>query len=126
MRGGYVMNIQKFTQKSLEAVNSLQKITIDHGNQEIAQMHLLYALMTQEDGILPRLIEKMEINLEHFTGNVEDHINRRPKVSGGNPFVGEKLNKVLIKAEDEAKSICSFACSNIPTMTSRNCLKNTV
>ncbi|MCR5672162.1 MAG: ATP-dependent chaperone ClpB [Lachnospiraceae bacterium] len=99
------MNIQKFTQKSLEAVNSLQKITIDHGNQEIAQMHLLYALMTQEDGILPRLIEKMEIDLEHFTRNVEDHINRRPKVSGGNPFVGEKLNKVLIKAEDEAKAL---------------------
>ncbi len=105
VRGGYVMNIQKFTQKSLEAVNSLQKITIDHGNQEIAQMHLLYALMTQEDGILPRLIEKMEIDLEHFTRNVEDHINRRPKVSGGNPFVGEKLNKVLIKAEDEAKAL---------------------
>ena len=99
------MNIQKFTQKSLEAVNSLEKITYDHGNQEMAQVHLLYAMLTQEDGILPKLIEKMEINLEHFTDNVEAHINRRPKVSGGNPYVGDKLNKVLVSAEDEAKAM---------------------
>ena len=99
------MNIQKFTQKSLEAVNSLEKITYDHGNQEIAQVHLLFAMLTQDDGILPKLIEKMEINLEHFTDNVESHIDRRPKVSGGNPFVGEKLNKVLVSAEDEAKAM---------------------
>lgn len=99
------MNIQKFTQKSLEAINSLEKITYDHGNQEIAQIHLLYAMLSQEDGILPKLIEKMEINLEHFTDNVEAHIGRRPKVSGGNPFVGDKLNKVLVSAEDEAKAM---------------------
>ena len=99
------MNIQKFTQKSLEAINSLEKITYDHGNQEIAQVHLLYAMLSQEDGILPKLIEKMEINLEHFTDNVEAHIGRRPKVSGGNPFVGDKLNKVLVSAEDEAKAM---------------------
>ncbi len=99
------MNIQKFTQKSIEAINSLEKITYDRGNQEMAQVHLLYAMLTQEDGILPKLIEKMEINLEHFTDNVEAHINRRPKVSGGNPFVGDKLNKVLVSAEDEAKAM---------------------
>ena len=99
------MNIQKFTQKSLDAINSLEKITYDHGNQEIAQMHLLYAMLTQEDGILPKLVEKMEINLEHFTDNVEAHINKRPKVSGGNPYIGDKLNKVLVSAEDEAKAM---------------------
>ncbi len=99
------MNIQKFTQKSLEAINSLEKITYDHGNQEMAQVHLLYAMLTQNDGILPKLIEKMEINLDHFTDNVEAHINRRPKVSGGNPYVGDKLNKVLVSAEDEAKAM---------------------
>ncbi len=99
------MNIQKFTQKSLDAVNSLEKITYDHGNQEIAQVHLLYALMTQEDGLLPKLIEKMEINTEHFLDNVESHINRRPKVSGGQVYVGDKLNKVLVSAEDEAKAM---------------------
>ncbi len=99
------MNIQKFTQKSLEAVNSIEKITLDHGNQEIAQVHLLYALLTQEDGILPKLIEKMEINLEHFTENVEDHMAKRPRVCGGKPYVGDKLNKVLVSAEDEAKAM---------------------
>ena len=99
------MNIQKFTQKSLEAINSLERITYEFGNQEIAQVHLLYALLTQEDGLLPKLIEKMEINLEHFFDNVEDHINKRPKVSGGNPYVGNALNKVLVSAEDEAKAM---------------------
>ena len=100
-----IMNIQKFTQKSLDAINSLEKITYENGNQEIAQIHLLYAMLTQDEGILPKLIEKMEINLEHFTDNVEAHIARRPKVSGGNPYVGEKLNKVLVTAEDEAKAM---------------------
>ncbi len=99
------MNIQKFTQKSIEAINSLEKITYDHGNQEIAQVHLLYAMMTQAEGILPMLIEKMEINEEHFLDNIEAHIDRRPKVSGGKPYVGDKLNKVLVSAEDEAKAM---------------------
>lgn len=99
------MNIQKFTQKSLDAINSLEKITYDNGNQEIAQVHLLCAMLTQEDGLLPKLIEKMEINLEHFTDNVQAHIDRRPKVSGGNPFIGNALNKVLVSAEDEAKAM---------------------
>ena len=105
MKGVDIMNIQKFTQKSLDAINSLEKITYDHGNQEIAQIHLLYAMLTQEDGIMPKLIEKMEINLEHFTDNVESHIGKRPKVSGGNAYIGNKLNKVLVSAEDEAKAM---------------------
>ncbi|MCR5687805.1 MAG: ATP-dependent chaperone ClpB [Lachnospiraceae bacterium] len=99
------MNIQKFTQKSLDAINQLEKITYDNGNQEIAEVHLLYALLTQEDGILPKLIEKMEIQNEHFLDNVQAHIDRRPKVSGGKPYVGDKLNKVLVSAEDEAKAM---------------------
>ena len=99
------MNIQKFTQKSLDAVNSLEKITYDFGNQEIAQVHLLYALLTQEDGLLPKLIEKMEINNAHFLDNVEAHINKRPKVSGGRAYIGDKLNKMLVSAEDEAKAM---------------------
>ena len=74
-------------------------------NQEIAQVHLLYALLTQDDGLIPKLIEKMEINGEHFLDNVEAHINRRPKVSGGRVYVGDKLNKVLVSAEDEAKAM---------------------
>ena len=105
MKGDDIMNIQKFTQKSLDAINSLEKITYDHGNQEIAQIHLLYAMLTQEDGIMPKLIEKMEINLEHFTENVESHIGKRPKVSGGNAYIGNKLNKILVSAEDEAKAM---------------------
>ena len=99
------MNIQKFTQKSLEAINNIEKITYEFGNQEMMQEHLLLALLRQEEGTIPKLIEKMEINLPHFQKNVESHIERRPKVSGGNAFVGDKLNKVLINAEDEAKSM---------------------
>ena len=104
-RGVDIMNIQKFTQKSLEAINSLEKTAYDNGNQEIAQIHLLYALMTQEDGLFPNLIEKMEINKEHFTDNIISYIGKRPKVSGGSVFVGNKLNKVLVSAEDEAKAM---------------------
>ena len=99
------MNIQKFTQKSLDAINSIDNIAYENGNQEMAQIHLLYAMLIQTDGILPRLMEKMEINLEHITQNVEAHISRRPKVSGGKAFVGEKLNRVLVSAEDEAKAM---------------------
>ena len=99
------MNIQKFTQKSVDAINSLEKIAYEYGNQEIAQVHLLWALLTQEEGLIPKLIEKMEINTDHFKDNVEAHINKRPKVSGGRAYVGDKLNKVLVSAEDEAKSM---------------------
>ena len=99
------MNIQKFTQKSLDAVQACEKLAYDYGNQEIEQEHLLVALLEQQDGLIPRLIEKMEINLEHFTDNAIRHLEARTKVSGGQIFVGKDLNQVLIHAEDEAKAM---------------------
>lgn len=99
------MNIQKFTQKSIDAINNTEKVAMDHGNQELMPEHLLCALLQQEDGLIPKLIEKMEINLPHFTNNVVSQIEKRPKVVGGQMRMGEKLNKVLISAEDEAKAM---------------------
>ena len=98
------MNIQKFTQKSIEAINALEKLAYEYGNQEIEQEHLIVALLTQEDGLIGKLIEKMEINREHFTENVMRKLNARVKVSGaGQVYIGKDLNNVLIHAEDEAK-----------------------
>ena len=97
------MNIQKFTQKSIEAINACEKLAYEYGNQEIEQEHLLVALLTQEDGLIGKLIEKMEINKGHFTENAIRHLNARVKVSGGQIFMGKDLNNVLIHAEDEAK-----------------------
>ena len=99
------MNIQKFTQKSIEAVNGCEKLAYEYGNQEIEQEHLLVLLLLQEDGLIPKLIEKMEINLEHFTGNAQNHLAKRVKVSGGQIYMGQSLNKVLVSAEDEAKKM---------------------
>ena len=100
------MNIQKFTQKSMEAINTLEKLAYEYGNQEIEQEHLLVALLTQEDGLIGKLIEKMEINREHFTENVLRKLNARVKVSGaGQVYIGKDLNNVLIHAEDEAKQM---------------------
>ncbi|MCC8150335.1 MAG: ATP-dependent chaperone ClpB [Lachnospiraceae bacterium] len=99
------MNIQKFTQKSLEAVQDCEKLAFEYGNQEIEQEHLLMALLRQPDGLILKLIEKMEINKEHFCDNAERHLAKRVKVSGGQPYVGQMLNKVLISAEDEAKQM---------------------
>ena len=101
------MNIQKFTQKSIEAVNDCEKLAYDYGNQEIEQEHLLVALLSQEDGLIPKLIDKMEINVEHFTENAKRHLTARTKVSGSSAqiYVGNDLNKVLIHAEDEAKAM---------------------
>ncbi len=99
------MNIQKFTQKSIEAINACEKLAYEYGNQEIEQEHLLVALLTQEDGLIGKLIEKMEINREHFNENAKSHLNARIKVSGGQIFVGKDLNNVLIHAEDEAKQM---------------------
>ena len=97
------MNIQKFTQKSIEAVNSCEKIAMEYGNQELEQEHLLYALLTIDDSLILKLIEKMEINKDYFVGRVETALAKRVKVQGGQPYVGQYLNKVLISAEDEAK-----------------------
>ncbi len=100
------MNIQKFTQKSIEAVNTCEKLAYDYGNQEIEQEHLLLALLEQEDGLIPKLIEKMEIDVHHFTENARRHLEARVKVSGaGQLYVGKDLNNVLIHAEDIAKSM---------------------
>ena len=100
------MNIQKFTQKSIEAINACEKLAYEYGNQEIEQEHLLVALLTQEDGLIGKLIEKMEINREHFTENAKRHLNARTKVSGaGQIYMGKDLNNVLVHAEDEAKGM---------------------
>ena len=99
------MNIQKFTQKSMEAVSACEKLAYDYGNQEIEQEHLLVALLQQEGGLIPELITKMEINLDHFKDNAIRHLEARTKVSGaGQVYVGKDLNQVLIHAEDEAKA----------------------
>ena len=107
VEGSETMNIQKFTQKSIEAVNDCEKLAYDYGNQEIEQEHLLVALLSQEDGLIPKLIDKMEINVEHFTENAKRHLAARTKVSGSSAqvYVGNDLNKVFIHAEDEAKAM---------------------
>ena len=101
------MNIQKFTQKSIEAINGCEKLAYDYGNQEIEQEHLLVSLLQQEDGLIPKLIEKMEIDVQHFTENAQNKLAARVKVSGAsaNVYVGKDLNNVLIHAEDEAKAM---------------------
>ena len=98
------MNINKFTQKSIEAVNNCEKIAYDYGNQEIDQEHFLYSLMTIEDSLIANLIEKMDINKDTFIKNIETLLSQKTKVSGNvNLYVSNDLNKVLVNAEDEAK-----------------------
>ena len=99
------MNISKFTQKSLQAVQDLEKTAYEFGNQEVEQEHLLYNLLKQDDSLILKLIEKMEIQKEHFMGNVEQALNARTKVSGGQPYIGQYLNKALVSAEDEARAM---------------------
>lgn len=99
------MNISKFTQKSIEAVQNLEKVAYDFGNQEVEQEHLLYNLLHQEDSLILKLIEKMGIDTQTFLNAVEQALEARVKVSGGNPYIGQDLNKALIKAEDEAKAM---------------------
>lgn len=97
------MNINKFTQKSLEAVNQCEKVAYDNGNQEIDQEHLLYSLLSIEDSLIQKLIHKMEIDPSTFLYRIQEALNKRPKVTGGQVYIGNDLNKVLIYAEDEAK-----------------------
>lgn len=100
------MNIQKFTQKSVEAVNDAEKIAVDYGNQEIEEEHLLLALLQQEEGLIPKLIEKMDIDLEYFKNDAVAMVEKRPKVSGSSQvYVGKDLNACLIHSEDEAKAM---------------------
>ena len=97
------MNIQKFTQKSMQAVEGCEKLAYEYGNQEIEQEHLLYSLLTVEDSLILKLVEKMEIHKEHFIKRVEQALAKRTKVQGGKVYIGADLNKVLIGAENEAK-----------------------
>ena len=99
------MNISKFTKKSMEAINQCEKIAYDYGNQEIDQEHLLYALLTGEDSLILKLIEKMDIQKEYFINRVEEALQKCVKVQGGDLRVSAALNKVLVKSEDEAKAM---------------------
>ena len=99
------MNIQKFTQKSIEAINACEKLAMDYGNQEIEQEHLLMALLRQENGLIPSLISKMNIDVAQFTNAVDAALQARVKVQGGDLRIGQHLNYVLTYAEDEAKAM---------------------
>ena len=99
------MNISKFTQKSMQAVEGCEKLAYEYGNQEIEQEHLLYSLLTIDDSLILKLIEKMEINTQYFLNRVEQDLNKRTKVQGGKVYVGQDLNKVLVSAEEEAKAL---------------------
>ncbi len=99
------MNISKFTQKSVQAVQDLEKVAYEYGNQEIEQEHLLYTLLTQEDSLILKLIEKMEINKDYFVDTVKNALDAKVKVSGGELRFGQYLNKALVNAEDEAKAM---------------------
>ncbi len=99
------MNIQKFTQKSIEAINSCEKLAMDYGNQEIEQEHLLMALLKQENGLIPSLISKMNIDVQQFEDAVDAALQARVKVQGGDLRIGQHLNYVLTYAEDEAKAM---------------------
>ena len=99
------MNINKFTQKSLQAVQGCERVALDYGNQEIAQEHLLYALLTQDDSLILKLIEKMGLDKSSMINRVEEALRKRPKVQGGHQYVGQDLNNALVHAEDEAKQM---------------------
>ena len=99
------MNINKFTQKSIQAVQGCERTAMEYGNQEIEQEHLLYALLTQEDSLILKLMEKMGIDKSLIVNRTEEALRKRTKVQGGNQYIGQDLNKALIHAEDEAKQM---------------------
>ena len=99
------MNISKFTQKSVEAVQNCEKLAYEYGNQEIEQEHLLYSLLTIDDSLILKLVEKMEIQKEHFVNRAKQAVEKRVKVSGGQVYIGKDLNQALLHAEDEAKQM---------------------
>jgi ATP-dependent Clp protease ATP-binding subunit ClpB len=99
------MNISKFTQKSIEAINGCEKLAYEYGNQEIEQEHLLVSLLSIEDSLILKLIEKMEIQTEHYVNYAKELLEKRVKVQGGQVYMGQALNKVLVSAEDEAKAM---------------------
>ena len=99
------MNINRFTQKSVESINNSQKIAMDHGNQALEQVHLLLSLLQVEDSLIAKLLQKMGIPLDSFTRAVEEKINALPKVSGGQQYFSQDANKVVMNAEDHAKAM---------------------
>ena len=99
------MNINRFTQKSVESINNSQKIAMDHGNQAIEQLHILYSLLDIEDSLIEKLLEKMEVPVEDFKRALEEKINSLPKVFGGQQYFSQDANKVMMNAEDHAKAM---------------------
>ena len=99
------MNINRFTQKSVESINNSQKIAMDHGNQAIEQLHILYSLLDIEDSLIEKLLEKMEVPVEDFKRALEEKINSLPKVAGGQQYFSQDANKVMMNAEDHAKAM---------------------
>ena len=99
------MDGSKFTQKSIQAVGRLQSLAEEYGTQEICEEHLLYALLTQDDSLILKLVERMEINKEYYVNRVLSEIEKKPKVSGGEPYVGEHLRRALNAAEGIAKQM---------------------
>lgn len=99
------MNISKFTQKSMQAIEDCEKIAYDFGHQQIDEEHLLYSLLSDEDGLLSKLFQKMEITTEVFMAQLKGLLNKRPKVSGGQVYMSQELNKALVYAENEAKQM---------------------
>ncbi|MCD8241952.1 MAG: ATP-dependent chaperone ClpB [Lachnospiraceae bacterium] len=99
------MNIQKFTQKSIQAVNELEHVAMEYGHQEIEQEHLLFCLLHQDESLIARLLPKMDVDDTLFGERLEEALNKRVKVSGGQPYIGQYLNRALVNAEDEAKQM---------------------
>ena len=99
------MNISKFTQKSVQAVQDCEKAAYDFGHQQIDEEHLLYCLLSDKEGLIPKLFTKMDIDNDVFMAQVQGLLNKRPKVSGGQVYISNDLNKVLIYAENEAKQM---------------------
>ena len=99
------MNINKFTQKSIQAINDCEKLAYEYGHQEIDQEHLVYNLLAEQDSLLYRLFEKMDIAPEAVMNRIQGLLERRPKVSGGQLYMSQALNKALLQAEDEAKQM---------------------
>ena len=99
------MNINKFTQKSLEAVNQCEKLAYQYGNPEIDQEHFLYSLLTIEDSLILKLVEKMDVNKDAFLAQTQQLIEKKPKVSGGQVYISKSLNEVLVSAEDESRAM---------------------
>ena len=97
--------MQKFTQKSLEAIQNAQSSAIEYGNPMLDQQHLLLALLQQEDGLIPQLLQKMEVNVNGLTQAVENEVKRMPRVSGGQTRVAVDVEKTLTAAEKLAENM---------------------